>query len=80
MTTPDLPERLVPEQPNGVVIEADWTARRDTYGRTRFFAWWWPGRFWAPDQPSGQCFHASPEEYLERWQAEARPVRVEQLL
>jgi len=70
---------VLPAAADEIVIEADWTARRDGYGRTQFFAYWWPGRFWLPSEPSAQCFHASPERYAEQWEAEGKSVRVEQM-
>lgn len=60
-----------------VVLVTDWTATRDFFGRILFTAWWRPGRFWAPDEPAGQCFLANPEEEAQRWADKGYTVRVE---
>ena len=73
---PSLPTACIPTDAGEVVIEANWAARRDGYGRVQFFAYWWPGRFWNLDEPSAQVFVARPEDYAAQWEAEGKKVRV----
>lgn len=72
---------LVPAK-GEVALVADWTARRDGYGKIIFTTWWWvdhiPGLGPGP-HVRGQVFVSRPEDHHDSWTAQGYDVHVEQV-